>query len=108
MTGGRVGMCFLDRPGPRRQAALSRRMEELGYESVWVCETRTARDAVSVLGAVAYSTERIKLGTGVVNSWTRPASLMAMTFATLDEMAPGRMLLGLGAYWDPLAWNQGI
>lgn len=108
MTGGRVGMCFLDRPGPRRQAALSRRMEELGYESVWVCETRTARDAVSVLGAVAYATERIKLGTGVVNSWTRPASLMAMTFATLDEMAPGRMLLGLGAYWDPLAWNQGI
>lgn len=108
MTERRVGMCFLDRPGPRRQAALSRRMEDLGYESVWVCETRTARDAVSVLGAAAYATERIKLGTGVVNSWTRPASLMALTFATLDEMAPGRMLLGLGAYWDPLAWNQGI
>ena len=108
MTSGRVGMCFLDRPGPRRQAALARRMEKLGYESVWVCETRTARDAVSVLGAAAYATDRIKLGTGVVNSWTRPASLMAMTFATLDEMAPGRMMLGLGAYWDPLAWNQGI
>ncbi len=108
MTGRRVGMCFLDRPDPRRQVALTLRMEELGYDSVWVCETRTARDAISVLGAIAHTTSTIKLGTGVVNSWTRPASLMALTFATLDELAPGRMLLGIGAYWDPLAWKQGI
>ncbi|MCY4367833.1 MAG: LLM class flavin-dependent oxidoreductase [bacterium] len=108
MTVGRVGMCFLDRPDPRRQVALSVRMEELGYHSVWVCETRTARDAISVMGAIAYATHRIKLGSGVVNSWTRPASLMSLTFATLDELAPDRMLLGIGAYWDPLAWKQGI
>lgn len=104
----RIGMCFLDRPDSRRQVALARRMEELGYESVWVCETRTARDAISVLGAMAYATDRIKLGPGVVPTWTRPASLMALTFASLDELAHDRMLLGLGAYWDPLAWNQGI
>jgi len=101
-------MCFLDRPDPRRQVQLAVRMEELGYDSVWVCETRTARDAISVMGAIAYSTNRIKVGSGVVNSWTRPASLMALTFATLDELAPDRMLLGIGAYWDPLAWKQGI
>ena len=101
-------MCFLDRPDPRRQVALALRMEELGYHSVWVCETRTARDAISVLGAMAYATQRIRLGTGVVNSWTRPASLMALTFASLDELASDRMMLGIGAYWDPLAWNQGI
>ncbi|MYB44288.1 MAG: LLM class flavin-dependent oxidoreductase [Acidimicrobiia bacterium] len=108
MISQRVGMCFLDRPDPRRQVQLAVRMEELGYESVWVCETRTARDAISVMGAIAYSTNRIKVGSGVVNSWTRPASLMALTFATLDELAPDRMLLGIGAYWDPLAWKQGI
>ena len=33
---------------------------------------------------------------------------MAMTAATLDEIAPGRVICGLGAYWDPLAWKQGI
>jgi 5,10-methylenetetrahydromethanopterin reductase len=33
---------------------------------------------------------------------------MAVTFSTLNELAPGRLLLGLGAYWDPLAWKQGI
>ena len=73
-----------------------------------MCETRTARDAISVMGAMAYATERIRIASGVVNSWTRPASLMALTFASLDELGPGRMILGLGAYWDPLAWKQGI
>lgn len=104
----RVGMCFLDRPDPRRQVALAQQCESLGYHSMWVCETRTARDAISVLGAMAYATSRIRLGPGVVNSWTRPASLMTLTFASLDELAPERMMLGIGAYWDPLAWKQGI
>ena len=108
MIPNRIGICFLDRPDPRRQIDLAIRMENCGYESVWVCETRTARDAVSVMGAMAFATSRIAIGSGVVNSWTRPASLMALTFASLDELAPQRMLLGIGAYWDPLAWNQGI
>ncbi|MGH9891542.1 MAG: LLM class flavin-dependent oxidoreductase [bacterium] len=101
-------MCFLDRPDPRLQVALAQQCERLGYESMWVCETRTARDAISVLGAMAYATERMKLGSGVVNSWTRGAPLMALTFASLSELAPERMMLGIGAYWDPLAWKQGI
>ena len=108
MSSQRIGMCFLDRPDPRHQIALAVRMEECGYESVWVCETRTARDAISVMGAMAFATKEIKIGSGVVNSWTRSASLMALTFASLDEFGPARMMLGLGAYWDPLAWNQGI
>jgi 5,10-methylenetetrahydromethanopterin reductase len=104
----RVGICFLDRPDARSQVALSQQAEALRYESVWICETRTARDAISVMGAVAHQTQRIKIGAGVVNTWTRPASLMALTFASLDELAPSRMLMGLGAYWDPLAWKQGV
>ena len=80
----------------------------MGYDSLWVTETRLARDAVSVLGAMAATTKRVRLGSCIVNSWTRGPALMAMTFATLDNLAPGRMNLGLGAYWDPLAWKQGI
>ena len=71
-------------------------------------ETRLARDAFSVLGAFAAVTKRVKLCTGIVNSWTRGPALMAMTLATLDELAPDRVICGLGAYWDPLAWKQGI
>jgi 5,10-methylenetetrahydromethanopterin reductase len=105
---GRVGVCFLDRPEIGRCLRLVQMAEARGYDSAWVCETRLAREATTVLGAFAATTRRIKLGTGIINSWTRVAPLVAMTFATLDELAPGRMILGLGAYWDPLAWKQGI
>lgn len=104
----RVGFCFLDRPSTSKQIELVQKIERLGYESAWVTETRLARDAFSVLGAFAAVTSRIKLCTGIVNSWTRGPALMAMTLATLDELAPGRVICGLGAYWDPLAWKQGI
>jgi 5,10-methylenetetrahydromethanopterin reductase len=104
----RVGFCFLDRPSTSKQLELVQRIEHLGYESAWVTETRLARDAFSVLGAFAAVTKRIKLCTGIVNSWTRGPALMAMTLATLDELAPNRVICGLGAYWDPLAWKQGI
>ncbi|HYM51247.1 MAG TPA: LLM class flavin-dependent oxidoreductase [Candidatus Limnocylindrales bacterium] len=104
----RIGLCFLDRPDLSEQLRLARRADEQGFESVWVCETRLARDAISVLGAMAAITSRVKLGPGVVNTWTRGPALMALSFATLDELAPDRMICGLGAYWDPLAWKQGI
>ncbi|WP_167558872.1 LLM class flavin-dependent oxidoreductase [Bradyrhizobium canariense] len=104
----RVGFCFLDRPSATKQLELVQKIEQLNYESAWVTETRLARDAFSVLGAFAAVTKRIQLCTGIVNSWTRGPALMAMTLATLDEMAPGRVVCGLGAYWDPLAWKQGI
>jgi 5,10-methylenetetrahydromethanopterin reductase len=104
----RIGLCFLDRPDLTEQLRLAKRADDLGFESVWVCETRLARDAISVLGAMAAITSRVKLGPGVVNTWTRGPALMALTFATLDELAPNRLMCGLGAYWDPLAWKQGI
>ena len=103
-----VGFCFLDRPETSKQIDLVKKIEGLGYNSAWVTETRLARDAFSVLGAFAAVTSRVQLCTGIVNSWTRGPALMAMTLATLDEMAPGRVDLRPGAYWDPLAWKQGI
>ena len=103
-----IGFGFLDRPRVAEQVRLAQKAEALGYDSLWVTETRLARDAFSVLGAMAATTRRIRLGTGIVNSWTRGPALMAMSFATLSNLAPGRIEAGLGAYWDPLAWKQGI
>jgi 5,10-methylenetetrahydromethanopterin reductase len=60
------------------------------------------------MAAFAASTERINVGSGVVNTWTRNPGLLASTFVTLDDLAPGRVLLGLGAWWDPLAAKVGI
>ena len=63
----RVGLIFLDQPGLPEQVQLAQYAERQGFESVWVCETRLARDAVTPLAAFASATERIKLASGVVN-----------------------------------------
>jgi 5,10-methylenetetrahydromethanopterin reductase len=60
------------------------------------------------MAAFAATTQRITVGSGVVNTWTRNVGLLAATFVTLDDLAPGRVILGLGAWWDPLARKVGI
>src|SRR5205823_12558171 len=82
--------------------------EERGFEAVWQAESRLVREATVPMAAYAAVTERIKIGSGVVNNWTRNVGLMAATFSTLDDLAPGRVMLGIGAWWDPLASKVGI
>ena len=57
--------------------------------------TSTKRTA-ALLGFLAAGTERIDLGVGVVNPYTRPPALLAMAAATLDRLSGGRLILGLG------------
>ncbi len=82
--------------------------EDRGFEAVWQAESRLVRDAIVPMAAYAATTKRIKIGSGVINNWTRNAALTAATFLTLDDLAPDRILLGIGAWWDPLAKNVGI
>ncbi|WP_119072559.1 LLM class flavin-dependent oxidoreductase [Aggregatilinea lenta] len=82
--------------------------EGRGFEAVWQAESRLVRDAIVPMAAYGATTKRIKIGSGVVNNWTRNAALTAATFLTLDDLAPDRMILGIGAWWDPLAANVGI
>jgi 5,10-methylenetetrahydromethanopterin reductase len=60
------------------------------------------------MAAFAATTERIKVGSGVTNNWTRNIGLLAATFLTLDDLAPDRIICGIGAWWDPLASKVGI
>ncbi len=82
--------------------------EEKGFEAVWQAESRLVRDAIVPMAAFAASTKRIKVGSGVINNWTRNIGLLAATFLTLDDLAPDRIICGIGAWWDPLAANVGI
>lgn len=82
--------------------------EQRGFEAVWQAESRLVRDAIVPMAAFAAVTERIKIGSGVINNWTRNAALIAATFLTLDDLAPDRIICGIGAWWDPLAKNVGI
>ena len=82
--------------------------EERGFEAVWQAESRLVRDAIVPMAAYAAVTEHIQIGSGVINNWTRNIGLLAATFLTLDDLAPGRIICGIGAWWDPLAKNVGI
>lgn len=82
--------------------------EKKGFEAVWQAESRLVRDAIVPMAAFAATTTRIRVGSGVINNWTRNIGLLAATFLTLDDLAPNRIICGIGAWWDPLAKNVGI
>jgi probable F420-dependent oxidoreductase len=70
--------------------------EDAGFESVWISEA-WGRDAFVALAAIANSTRRIKLATGIVNVYSRSPAAIAMGAATLEELANDRVMLGLGS-----------
>ena len=77
--------------------ALAVEAERLGYRWLWVNDERLERDPFTLLAAMAERTERIRLGPGVTNPYSRHAALLASAMATLDELSGGRAVLGLGA-----------
>lgn len=80
---------------PEDQLALTQEADRLGYHSVWVAEAYGS-DAVTVLTWFAAHTERILLGSGILQMTARTPAMTAMTAATLDALSNGRLLLGLG------------
>lgn len=82
--------------------------EARGFEAVWQADSRLVREACVPMAAFAAVTDKIKIGSGVVDCWTRNPARLASTFSTLDDLAPGRIILGIGAWWDPLATKVGI
>jgi 5,10-methylenetetrahydromethanopterin reductase len=105
---GRVALYLQDKHPIREGIGYVQRAEADGFEAVWQAESRLVREATVPMAAFAATTERIKVGSGVVNNWTRNVGLMAATFVTLDDLAPGRVLLGIGAWWEPLASKVGV
>lgn len=86
----------------------SKYAESKGFEAVWQAESRLVREATVPMAAFASVTTKLKVGSGVVDCWSRNPARLAATFSTLDDLAPGRVILGIGAWWDPLAAKVGI
>ena len=80
---------------PLELVALAQEAERLGYDSAWAAEA-WGTDAVSVVAWLGATTERIKLGTAILQIPARTPANTAMTAATLDLLSGGRLLLGLG------------
>src|SRR5947207_4004750 len=104
----RVAIYLQDKHDIREGMAYAQYAEGRGFEAVWQAESRLVRDAIVPMAAFAAVTQHLKIGSGVINNWTRNIGLLAMTFLTLDDLAPNRIICGIGAWWDPLARNVGI
>lgn len=76
---------------------LALQAEALGYDSVWTTEGRMAPDSVTVTAAIAALTSRIRIGTSVINPFTRSPGLVAVSAASIDQISNGRFILGIGA-----------
>lgn len=72
-------------------------VESRGVDSLWVADEKFYRDPFVTLGAIAERTKRLQLGTCVTDPYSRHPALIAMAMGTLNERAPGRMVIGLGA-----------
>jgi 5,10-methylenetetrahydromethanopterin reductase len=77
--------------------------ERLGFDSAWVDEN-IARDCTALLGAMSQVTNRIELGTAIMNVYSRSALQISMAAASLDDLSDGRLVLGLSVGHHP--WND--
>ncbi len=76
--------------------AIAQEAERLGFEYLWLTEA-WGLETLSTAGYLFGITSKIKIGIGVLNVFSRSAALIGMACATLDQIAPGRFVLGLGS-----------
>ncbi len=90
----------------REHGEIVREAEELGYTDLWSMET-SGIDGFSPLVYAAAFTSQARLGTAIVSSYTRGPAILAMSAAAVEQAAPGRFVLGIGASTEVIVqgWN---
>ncbi len=81
---------------PRRAAEEAAALERAGVDAIWVAEAY-GFDAPTIMGFLAARTERARIGSAILDVYSRTPALIAQTAAGLDALSGGRALLGLGA-----------
>lgn len=92
-----VGLGLASRGSVSDVVAWAGRARDAGLDSVWMHDSYFERDAVTYASAIASQVGGIRVAMGALNPYTRDRILLAMTVSSVDEMAPGRVILGLGS-----------
>lgn len=104
----RFGINFMPTAAPGEVVGWAREVERLDYELLGISDSQSiCRDVYMVLAQCATSTERIRFGPRVITPVTRHPAVAASAAATLEELAPGRTLIGIGS-GDSAAYNIGL
>ena len=99
----RVALYLQDAHDLRDGLAYVKYAEEKGFEAVWQAESRLLRDAIVPMAAYADVTDRIKVGSVLINNWTINIGILSSTILTLDVLSPYSVICAIGACWHTWA-----
>lgn len=109
----RLALYLQDKHEISYEIEMARYAEASGFSEIWQGDTRLARDCVVLMSALLVSTSRLRIGSGVLPIYTRNPAVIAATWSTMWELAglradgQSRVMLGLGAWWEPIAGRIG-
>ena len=109
----RMGLYLQDKHDIKYELQIAQYAEEKGFSEIWQADTRLARDCIVMMSALLTNTSRIKIGSGVLPIYTRNPAVIAASWSTMWELAgltpdgESRVMLGLGAWWEPIASRVG-
>ena len=109
----RMALYLQDKHDIRYELEVAKYAEEQGFSEIWQADTRLARDCVVLMSALLAETSRLRIGSGVLPIYTRNPAVIAATWSTMWELAgltadgESRVMLGLGAWWEPIATRVG-
>ena len=109
----RMALYLQDKHDIRYELEIAKYAEQKGFSEIWQADTRLARDCIVMMSALLAETTKIKIGSGVLPIYTRNPAVIAATWSTMWELGgltpegESRVMLGLGAWWEPIASRVG-
>jgi 5,10-methylenetetrahydromethanopterin reductase len=110
----RLALYLQDKHPIRYEIEMAKYAESKGFSEIWQADTRLARDCVVLMSALLTETKTLKIGSGVLPIWSRNPAVIAATWSTmwelggLTESGESRVMLGLGAWWEPITSRVGL
>jgi 5,10-methylenetetrahydromethanopterin reductase len=109
----RFALYLQDKHEIHYELEMARYAEQRGFSEIWQADTRLARDCIVMMSALLTSTRRLRIGSGVLPIWTRNPAVISASWSSMWELGGqpdgrGRVMLGLGAWWEPIASRVGV
>lgn len=110
----RMALYLQDKHDIGYELEVAKYAEEMGFSEIWQADTRLARDCVVLMSALLTETRTLKIGSGVLPIYSRNPAVIAATWSTMWELGgltpegESRVMLGLGAWWQPIAGRVGV
>jgi 5,10-methylenetetrahydromethanopterin reductase len=109
----RMALYLQDKHPIQYELEIAKYAEERGFSEIWQADTRLARDCIVLMSALLANTKHLRIGSAILPIWSRNPAIIAATWSTMWELGGkvddrGRVMLGIGAWWEPIASRVGI